>query len=561
MTNVVSIGASCEFLISRAARHRRAGRYDEAMVLLTKARTQFGSTEEIELETARIYEEIGCEEEAARSYLRIARREGEHKGEALFSLALSSAQRADFDRAVSYFQMFASCQGKGVSEETAVLFGRQLLEEVEQPVTRSRKKRIKLLEKRAARLMQQGKIAAAKRAILHAIALHPNAQNYTLLACCCLLRNEAEDAVQCALAAHELSPASVQTMCVLADALMMVGKTNESRRMIYLAAMRAKTQDDRLAAAIECAKYGEDALTLRLTNKLLRGTPYHIRAMHLRACALANMGRIKQASRIFGRICGILPSNSVADYYFRKTKDGVQPEEKIGLGMDVPRKEGIERAKLLISRLYGDPKEIDDNKELLSETLMLCTWAMHSPLAGGHTKTVALLILSALEAAEAREVLLDLLTEPQIAQSTKMAILQILTSKEGFKPYLVDMDGRIVHLAAGAVAPNPVSHGDANARAVQRASDLLLKQFPDAPQKMLDLYLEYMSAYGEPKRREDSVLSAALEYTYHVQGNHPVCLKAIAKKYGVSRRFCHVYIRRIIRMGRESRFAEKVKER
>ena len=59
MTNVVSIGATCEYLVSRAARHRRAGRYDEAMVLLTKARAQFGFDEEIELEKARIYDEMG----------------------------------------------------------------------------------------------------------------------------------------------------------------------------------------------------------------------------------------------------------------------------------------------------------------------------------------------------------------------------------------------------------------------------------------------------------------------------------------------------------------------
>jgi len=104
MTNVVSIGTSCEFLLSRAARHRRAGRYDEAMVLLTKARTQFGSTEEIELETARVYDEIGCEEEAAKRYFRIVRADGVHRGEALFSLALASAQRADVNRAATNFQ-------------------------------------------------------------------------------------------------------------------------------------------------------------------------------------------------------------------------------------------------------------------------------------------------------------------------------------------------------------------------------------------------------------------------------------------------------------------------
>jgi len=487
MTNVVSIGTSCEFMLSRAARHRRAGRYDEAMVLLTKARSQFGSTEEIELEAARIYDEIGCEEEAAKCYLRIARLDGKHKAEALFSLSLASAQHADFDRAVSYFQLFAASGRAGVSEEAAAHLGRQLLEEIEHPVTRSRKGRIRLLEKKAAQLMQQGKAYAAKRAVLHAIALHPNAQHYTLLACCCLLRNETEEAVQCALAARRLSPGRVQTLCVLADALMMAGKSRQAHRIIYFAAMRAKTHDDLLAAAIECAKYGEDVLTIQLTGKLLRLSPMDIRAMTLRACALTNLGRLEQASRMFGRICGILPADSVAAYYFRQTKEGTKLKDRLSLGLDVPREEAIERAKALISKLYSDPKTIDENKELLSDTITLCDWAMRSPLSGSHTKTVALIVLSALEAQEARETLLDWLTNPQIAQSTKTAVLQVLTSKEGFKPYLVDMDGRLVHLAAGAVSESPVRHGEANAHTVQMASDTLSKEFPDAPQKMLNL--------------------------------------------------------------------------
>ena len=52
MSNVVQMSRSCEYLVSRAARHRRAGRYDEAMALLSRARDQFGVQEEIEMETA-----------------------------------------------------------------------------------------------------------------------------------------------------------------------------------------------------------------------------------------------------------------------------------------------------------------------------------------------------------------------------------------------------------------------------------------------------------------------------------------------------------------------------
>ena len=102
MSNVVSMDKPCEYLVRRAAARRRRGNYDEAMTLLSKAKDQFGLQQEIEIEMARIYDEMECEEEAVRAYLRVVRLGGENRAEALFQLALSAMQRGDFSRSVSY---------------------------------------------------------------------------------------------------------------------------------------------------------------------------------------------------------------------------------------------------------------------------------------------------------------------------------------------------------------------------------------------------------------------------------------------------------------------------
>jgi tetratricopeptide (TPR) repeat protein len=93
------MGQSCEFLVARAAKHRRAGRYDEAMTLLSKAKDQFGSKEEIEYEAACVYEAIGCYDDARRAYLRVFSFHDEREAEALYRLALLSASQGDLDRA------------------------------------------------------------------------------------------------------------------------------------------------------------------------------------------------------------------------------------------------------------------------------------------------------------------------------------------------------------------------------------------------------------------------------------------------------------------------------
>lgn len=115
MTKVVSMARTSEYWVMRAQKHRFAGRYGEAMALLAKARDQFGSDEAIEWEMALTYDEMDCEEEAARSYLRVARMKGAYCAQAWFNLALSSAQRADLARAVSYFEQFESGDRQGVS--------------------------------------------------------------------------------------------------------------------------------------------------------------------------------------------------------------------------------------------------------------------------------------------------------------------------------------------------------------------------------------------------------------------------------------------------------------
>ena len=93
MTKVVEIARTSEYWVSRAHKHRLAGRYDEAMALLGKTREQYGTSEALERELAQTYEELGCEDEAARAYLRVARMNGEYRADALFQLALSAAQR------------------------------------------------------------------------------------------------------------------------------------------------------------------------------------------------------------------------------------------------------------------------------------------------------------------------------------------------------------------------------------------------------------------------------------------------------------------------------------
>lgn len=549
MSNVVSFSCTCEYLVKRAARHRRAGRYDEAMALLWKARNQFGPSDELLMEMAEVYEAIGCEAEASQAYLRLVRLGGKYKAQALFRLSVNAAQHGDLQRSISYYDHLRDLQSRedslrGIASEMVEELGKQLQHESGHSRSLSAKRHARALERRSAALLQAGKAVAAERAMAHSLRLKPTARGYTMLSCCQLILGRMDNAVKSAEKAHEMAPGNVQALCVLADAYMAAGDTDRMRRTIYLAALRARRVDDLLSAAVESAKAGEDALTIRLTGRVLKLEPFHTRAMMMRACAHINCSRFEEAKRLLGRLCGLLPEDSVSESYYRALSAGQTKFEHLSLGLDVTREEGINRASELLAALYDDPKLIDEDPARCSRICRLCAWALRSPLAGSQVKTMAMVLMASLQSEEPNAVLLDLLMDPQIADTMKLHTLQILTGKNGFQPYHVDMGGKLVRLAAGGVSAKPVSSGQANSKIVQRVADRLSGEDPAAAKVLLNAYLSYLDAYGQPDSRHENACAAALDAWYHIHKGKKPKEESIARMYGVSVRMMRAYLRR-----------------
>lgn len=542
MSKVVPLEQSCGYLVERAQKHSLAGHYDEAMALLTKAQGQYGPQDEIEYELGGVYEEMDCDEEATRAYLRVVRLRGAHQPEALFRLALLAAARSDAHRALSYFERFTDAGMGGVSEEDARAFYEELSARQEEFDAETRSDRAGHLERRAVDRLREGKIYAARRALRHALSLRPSAQGHTLLACCGLLMGDAKEALIQARQAHALAPACVQTLCVLSDALYLAGEAQEGRKATALAALRAKDSEDLFAAATQSAKHDDDAMTLWLTAKLLHREPFHTRGMLLRACALTNTGRIKEASRLFGRLCGLLPEDTVCEYYYRLTCEGSKPDGRLTLGLEVPQEEAERRAIRLAQALgeEGRPENPQQERELCR----LCAWAFHSSMTGEPVSNAALMVLGAMNTPAAQWTILDAMTDPQLPDSLKRAAMQTISLVNGVKPYDVDLDGRLLLVAAGGIA-NRSAVGENGSEPVQLACDMLMRRFPDAPRKLLPLWIAYLNAYGPVDGRHTIACAAALQALYHEQAGAPVELKRIARQNGVSPRLCRVYLRRI----------------
>ncbi|MBR2942746.1 MAG: tetratricopeptide repeat protein [Clostridia bacterium] len=547
MSNVVSMTQTCDYLVRRAAARRHRGNYDEAMMLLSKAKDLYGLNEEIEIEMARVYEEIGCEEEAARAYLRVVRLGGKHKPEALFQLAISSMQRADLIRAASYYEMFLAGDQSTISPEYVQLLGKQLQQEAEKPRSVSPKAWMKRRIRRGVSCMHAGKTTAARRAFERALKMQESARIHTLLSCCALLDGDAERSIEHGQRAKAISPGRVQALLVLADAYALAGDEKRALNILYLAFLRAKDSDDYLAAALESAKRGQDALTLRATEKILRLEPFHTRAMMLRACAYMNTGKCRQAERLFARVCGLTPENTVSEALFRLAREGRMPDEPLTLGLEIPREIGVERAMQLVSALYMSREDLQSDAERARALCRTAAWAFRSQLAGNQVAMVALLVMRLMDTKASRCVLLDVLADPQIDDEMKCKVLQTLSDQEYITRVPVDIGGRLVRLAAGAQVQG--EYDSSRCRdVVQRAADALAPGFRDAPKALLDIWMRYLKRYGVPSRRHAAACSAALEYVYHVNAGRQVSLRMIAGRHGARERLCACHVRRMLRL-------------
>ena len=160
-----------------------------------------------------------------------------------------------------------------------------------------------------------------------------------------------------------------------------------------------------------------------------------------------------------------------------------------------------------------------------------------------------------------RTILEDCLTDAHMDDRYKMSVLKILTAKEGFKPYWVDLNGKLVRLAAGGVSSKPVPSGASGNSIVQCASDALMKAYPDAPEILLNTYLKYIELYPLPKGHGELACAASLEYAYISLAGGKIGMKRIAGKYGQSSRLCARYARRILPLMAEIKKNAKAERR
>ena len=546
MSNIYPIGQTCQYLVSRAAKNRRAGKYDQAMKLLSRARKEFPENEEVEFEAATIYDEIGCEEEASRAYLRVVRFGGARRAEALFQLSITSAQHGDLKRAQSYFRAFSSSDKKGVSPEMAALLKRQLEEAVNEPEKKNRVSRAKQLEKRAVQQLHAGRMYAATRNAEHSIRLKETPQRRLLKACCHLLAGEsafAEQEAKCALA---LKPVYVQALCVLADAYMLGGNRKEAGHALVRAAKQANSTDSLFSTAVESAKYGYDWLTLILTRRILKREPYHIRAMAMRACAMMNLGSYRSAEKLFSMLSVLVPDGGIYDAYRAQAQEGNPCEERLAMAHDVTIQEAMDRSLYLLSVLQEEPSKLRRDEELLETVCRNGSWAIASAQAGANITLIAIIILAALDTPQTRAILYDALLNPRIDDALKRSILQSISEHCSEQPLYADLCGEFSRIAAGASVPDTFEMESAQT-IVQMAADALITRYPDAGQELLNMWIACLNVYGPVKKKDCVVCAAALEYAYHVMHQRSGTLSALSKRTGVSRRLIRLWARRIQR--------------
>ncbi|MFR5795864.1 MAG: hypothetical protein ACLUI3_10185, partial [Christensenellales bacterium] len=88
-----------------------------------------------------------------------------------------------------------------------------------------------------------------------------------------------------------------------------------------------------------------------------------------------NLCRFDEAKRVFGRLCVLLPEDTVCQAYYAMARNEQPPEGRLTLGLDVPPEEAVNRAMRIIAAMAEPP--LQGTREL-SE---LSAWALRSAIA------------------------------------------------------------------------------------------------------------------------------------------------------------------------------------
>ncbi|MDR1262404.1 MAG: hypothetical protein LBK46_02815 [Oscillospiraceae bacterium] len=437
---VLPFARSAKELHARALTQRKGKQWMEAAELLRRASEQEPRNEQVLIDLAQTYAQIGCNALANRVLLRVLHDNSERK-DLLYDMGVNFFSMQSWPQAHDCLSLYIrSCPtGKSRREANDLILYLYM----------QQNSRVERRIQRATSAYADGKHALASRLMKRTFAVSPlNGDAHAVAAFLQLSDGDAKAALNLARQAYKLDHRNTRALCAMVVSLSQLNSRSAAIKFLQRAVSEAESEAERIMVVHTACEIEAYTQALSVLQTLTNEQPLEPTLTHLLAVCYCHAGREKDALPLWARLRRIDPEDTIADYCFESLRDSLARQEEFRPShiRAVPMDETLRRLGRIRELADGDVETLQNVWREREEIRRLVSWGLNQQEPRIRSVMLGLLRVAGDDHARwmLREALISIEHPDSIKQSYLEALYEMgdpgphyVTNSQGFSVTLV----------------------------------------------------------------------------------------------------------------------------
>ena len=546
-SKVVTFERNADYLRQRAMRNRREGKNIDALELMRQALEREPDNAGYALDLANLCAEMGLYEQTNRILMR-AMAKGNAPKDCLYPMANNLYHRGDISRAERLLRAYieSGAQGERAEEASRVLSEIECARESMRPTDRKLAHAARIINQ-ACDAMRAGNAALGERLFRKSIALRDvSPEVHALLALALLMRRqwrESQDEIERGLRMLREKPDArpVKTLCVSAQVLSYLGKTDEAREMARSALnLEADEAEARIRLNVLC-EMEMHAEARTAVEAIIREQPYDKQLLHISSVAAYNTDAPDfETAKGWQRIARLDPADPVSAYFLKAAENGSLPPRPLDYAYHLPKEEMSERIHYLNECFQGGTRSMAEAWNHDARFREILEWGL--ALDQEELTKTSLTVLAGIEDDEARMLVRVYAQRPDAPMSLRVYALGMMSVQDISAERVLENCFITAGLPTEEEAMSGLPVGQK--QMIRYAAEYVEYRYGDYPVADIALiwraFMEARGSRSDPVYRTEAG-SAALALIYLNVRGHADDIYTISRWYGCpSRQAAHI---------------------
>ncbi|MDR2656749.1 MAG: hypothetical protein LBB86_02865 [Oscillospiraceae bacterium] len=499
---VLPFTRSAKELHARALTQRKGKQWMKAAELLCRAAEQDPQNEQVLIDLAQTYAQIGCSALANRVLLRVLHNNSERK-DLLYDMGVNFFSMQSWPQAHDCLSLYIrSCPtGKSRREANDLILYLYM----------QQNSRVERRIQRATSAYADGKHSLASRLMKRTFAVSPlNGDAHAVAAFLQLSDGDAKSALNLARQAYKLDHRNTRALCAMVVSLSQLNSRSAAVKFLQRAVDEAESEAERIMVVHTACEIEAYTHALSLLQTLTNEQPLEPTLTHLLAVCYCHAGREKDALPLWARLRRIDPEDTIADYCFESLRASIARQEEFRPShiRAVPMDETLRRLGRIRELADGDVETLQNVWRERDEIRRLVSWGLNQQEP--RIRSVMLGLLRVAGDDHARWMLREALISIEQPDSIKQSYLEALYEMGDPGPhYVTNSQGFSVALVQAAESV-PLSSPDE--RMLKKLAARLRIEFGDVSDTLEAVWQRLLREEGEIADTDSWI--SALEWVF-----------------------------------------------